>query len=58
MAEETPVVGSVMGSQSDWATMRHVGTTLAPRRPALFRPARSSPPPHPATAGLPWGILI
>ena len=28
MAEETPLVGIVMGSQSDWPTMRHVATTL------------------------------
>ncbi len=28
MAEETPLVGIVMGSQSDWPAMRHVGATL------------------------------
>ncbi len=28
MAEETPLVGIVMGSQSDWPTMRHAATTL------------------------------
>ncbi len=28
MAEETPLVGVVMGSQSDWDTMRHAATTL------------------------------
>ncbi len=28
MAEETPLVGVVMGSQSDWPVMRHVGATL------------------------------
>ena len=28
MAEETPLVGIVMGSQSDWPVMRHVAATL------------------------------
>jgi 5-(carboxyamino)imidazole ribonucleotide mutase len=28
MAEREPVVGIVMGSQSDWATMRHASETL------------------------------
>jgi 5-(carboxyamino)imidazole ribonucleotide mutase len=28
MAERDPVVGIVMGSQSDWATMRHASETL------------------------------
>ena len=28
MAAETPLVAIVMGSQSDWPTMRHVATTL------------------------------
>ncbi len=28
MAEETPLVGIVMGSQSDWPTMRHAVETL------------------------------
>jgi 5-(carboxyamino)imidazole ribonucleotide mutase len=28
MAEETPLVGIIMGSQSDWPTMRHVAATL------------------------------
>ena len=28
MDDETPVVGVIMGSQSDWETMRHVAETL------------------------------
>ena len=28
MAEDTPLVGIVMGSQSDWETMRHAAETL------------------------------
>ncbi len=28
MAEDTPLVGIVMGSQSDWPVMRHVAATL------------------------------
>lgn len=28
MAEEKPLVGIIMGSQSDWPTMRHVAATL------------------------------
>ncbi len=28
MSEETPLVGIVMGSQSDWPVMRHVAATL------------------------------
>ncbi len=29
MADETPVVGIIMGSTSDWETMRHAAETLA-----------------------------
>ncbi len=28
MAEKTPLVGIIMGSQSDWATLRHAAETL------------------------------
>ena len=28
MSEEKPVVGIIMGSQSDWATMRHAAEHL------------------------------
>ena len=28
MDDETPIVGVIMGSQSDWETMRHVAETL------------------------------
>ena len=28
MADEAPLVGIIMGSRSDWATMRHAGETL------------------------------
>ena len=29
MAEEAPLIGIIMGSQSDWETMRHASDTLA-----------------------------
>ena len=29
MAEQAPVVGIIMGSQSDWETMRHAAEMLA-----------------------------
>jgi 5-(carboxyamino)imidazole ribonucleotide mutase len=29
MTQESPAVGIIMGSQSDWATMRHAAETLA-----------------------------